>query len=125
LAELLDPTARGDDYAAVEDEAGSPIGFFHHKQPHGARLEIGLGLHPERTGQGFGKLPRGRARVRPPPLRSQAVHALPRQLHRRAITVYEGPASLNVRVFTHWTNGGEWEVIEMQRSALQGVSPSA
>ena len=28
LAELLDPTARGDDYVAVEDEAGSLIGFF-------------------------------------------------------------------------------------------------
>jgi hypothetical protein len=47
LAELLDPTARGDDYVAVEDEARSLIGFFHYKRPHGARLEIGLGLHPD------------------------------------------------------------------------------
>jgi ribosomal-protein-alanine N-acetyltransferase len=55
LAELLDPTARGNDYFAVEDEDGSLIGFFHFKTPHGPRLEIGLGLRPERTGQGLGK----------------------------------------------------------------------
>src|SRR5438132_508675 len=50
-----DQTARGDDYVAVEDEGGSLIGFFHYKQPQGPRLEIGLGLHPEWTGQGLGK----------------------------------------------------------------------
>jgi hypothetical protein len=47
---LLDPKARGDGYFAVEDEAGELIGFFHYRAPHGPRLEIGLGLHPDRTG---------------------------------------------------------------------------
>jgi hypothetical protein len=31
----------------------------------------------------------------------------------RAITVYERAGFAPVRVFTHWTNGGKWEFIEM------------
>jgi ribosomal-protein-alanine N-acetyltransferase len=37
--------------------------------------------------------------------------------NRRAITVYERAGFAPVRIFTHWTNGGEWEFVEMQRSA--------
>jgi ribosomal-protein-alanine N-acetyltransferase len=118
LAELLDPTARGDDYVAVEDEGGSLIGFFHYKRPHGARLEIGLGLHPEWTGQGLGKsfleAGLGYARRRFAPKQFTLSVA---SFNRRAITVYERAGFAHVRVFTHWTNGGEWEFIEMRRSA--------
>jgi ribosomal-protein-alanine N-acetyltransferase len=118
LAELLDPAARGDDYVAVEDEAGILIGFFHYKRPHGARLEIGLGLHPEWTGQGLGQsfVESG--------LEYARRHFAPEQFalsvatfNRRAITVYERAGFAPVRVFTHWTNGGEWEFVEMRRSA--------
>jgi GNAT superfamily N-acetyltransferase len=80
LAELLDPKARGDGYFAVEDEDGSLIGFFHYKTPHGPRLQIGLGLHPERTGQGLGKSFVEPARLRPRAVRRERVHALRRQL---------------------------------------------
>ena len=31
LAELLDPTLRGDEYVSVEDEAGEVVGFFQFK----------------------------------------------------------------------------------------------
>jgi GNAT superfamily N-acetyltransferase len=81
LAELLNPAARGDGYFAVKDEAGELIGFFHYKEPHAPRLEIGLGLHPDRTGQGLGKsfveagLDCGRERFGP-----RAFHALRRQV---------------------------------------------
>jgi [ribosomal protein S18]-alanine N-acetyltransferase len=118
FAELLDPTARGDDYVAVEDESGSLIGFFHYKRPHGARLEIGLGLHPEWTGQGLGKsfleagLEYARRRFAPKEFTLSVA-----SFNRRAITVYERAGFARVRVFTHWTNGGEWEFIEMRRSA--------
>jgi ribosomal-protein-alanine N-acetyltransferase len=118
LAELLDPTARGDDYVAVEDEAGSLIGFFHYKRPHGASLEIGLGLHPEWTGQGLGRsfleagLQYARRRFAPKQFTLSVA-----TFNRRAITVYERAGFAPVRVFTHWTNGGEWEFIEMRRSA--------
>jgi ribosomal-protein-alanine N-acetyltransferase len=118
LAELLDPTERGDDYVAVEDEAGSLIGFFHFKRPHGPRLEIGLGLHPEWTGRGLGKrfleagLDYARRRFAPKQFTLSVA-----SFNRRAIMVYERAGFAPVRVFTHWTNGREWEFIEMRRSA--------
>jgi ribosomal-protein-alanine N-acetyltransferase len=118
LAELLDPAARGDDYVAVEDEAGSLIGFFHYKRPHGARLEIGLGLHPDWTGRGLGQsfleagLEYARRRFAPKEFTLSVAG-----FNRRAITVYERAGFARVRVFTHWRNGGAWEFIEMRRSA--------
>jgi [ribosomal protein S18]-alanine N-acetyltransferase len=48
LAELLDSEARGEAYAAVEDEAGALVGYFSCKPRPGGMVEIGLGLHPER-----------------------------------------------------------------------------
>jgi [ribosomal protein S18]-alanine N-acetyltransferase len=118
LAELLDPAARGDGYFAVEDEGGSLIGFFHFKTPHGPRLEIGLGLHPERTGQGLGKsfveagLDFGRERFAP---RTFSLSVA--SFNRRAISVYGRAGFSAVRVFSHWTNGAEWEFVEMERPA--------
>jgi len=118
LAEFLDPTARGDDYVVVEDQAGSLIGWFHFKRPHGPKLEIGLGLHPEWTGQGLGKhfleagLEYARRRFAPTQFTLSVA-----SFNRRAITVYERAGFAPVRVYTHWTNGGEWEFIEMRRSA--------
>ena len=118
LAELLDPTARGDDYVAVEDEDDTLIGFVHYKRPHGATLEIGLGLHPDWTGHGLGTsfleagLEYGRSRFTPRQFTLSVA-----SFNRRAITVYERAGFARVRVFTHWTNGGEWEFIQMRRSA--------
>ena len=118
LAELLDPTARGDDYVAVEDEDDTLIGFVHYKRPHGATLEIGLGLHPDWTGHGLGKsfveagLAYGRRRFAPEQFTLSVA-----SFNRRAITVYERAGFARVCVFTHWTNGGEWEFIEMRRPA--------
>jgi ribosomal-protein-alanine N-acetyltransferase len=116
LAELLDPKARGDGYFAVDDEDGNLIGFFHFKTPHGPRLEIGLGLHPERTGQGLGKsfveagLDFGRERFAPREFTLSVA-----SFNRRAISVYERVGFSAVRVFSHSTNGAEWEFIEMER----------
>jgi ribosomal-protein-alanine N-acetyltransferase len=118
LAELLDPTARGNDYFAVEDEDDTLIGFFHFKTPHGPRLAIGLGLHPERTGQGLGKsfvearLDFGRARFVPREFTLSVA-----SFNRRAISVYERVGFSAVRVYSHWTNGAEWEFVEMERPA--------
>jgi [ribosomal protein S18]-alanine N-acetyltransferase len=118
LAELLDPTVRDDGYFAVEDEDGSLIGFFHFKTPHGTRLELGLGLHPGRTGQGLGKsfveagLDFGRKRFAPREFTLSVA-----SFNRRAIRVYERVGFSAVRVFSHWTNGAEWEFIEMERPA--------
>ena len=118
LAELLDATARADDYVAVEGVDGAVIGFLHYKRPHRATLEIGLGLRPDQTGRGLGRsfveagLEYARRRFAPVEFRLSVA-----TFNRRAITVYERAGFARVRVFTHWTNGGEWEFIEMQRSA--------
>jgi ribosomal-protein-alanine N-acetyltransferase len=118
LAELLNPTARGDGYFAVEDETGELIGFFHYKEPHAPRLEIGLGLRPDRTGQGLGKsfveagLDFGRERFAPREFTLSVA-----SFNRRAIKVYERVGFSTVRVFSHWTNGAEWEFVEMERPA--------
>jgi ribosomal-protein-alanine N-acetyltransferase len=118
LAELLDPLARGDDYIAVESQEGSLIGFFQYKRPRSANLEIGLGLHPSWTGQGLGTsfveagLEFARHRFAPAQFTLKVA-----SFNRRAITVYERAGFATVRVFKHWTNGREWEFIEMRRPA--------
>jgi ribosomal-protein-alanine N-acetyltransferase len=118
LAALLDPTARGEEHVAVENEADILIGYFHYKRPHGATLEIGLGLHPEWTGRGVGKsfveagLEYGRRHFAPKQFTLSVA-----SFNRRAITVYERAGFARVRVFTHWTNAAEWEFVEMRRLA--------
>jgi ribosomal-protein-alanine N-acetyltransferase len=118
LAELLDPALRADQYFAVEDEAADLVGFFGFKQTSGETLDVGLGLRPDRTGQGLGGafleagLEYARRRFAPEEFTLSVA-----SFNRRAITVYERAGFLNVRVFMHSTNGGEWEFVEMRRSA--------
>ena len=118
LAELLDPAARDDEYFAVDDEAGRLIGFFQCKRPHGESLDIGLGLHPDYTGQGLGAsfveagLEYARRRFAPKQFTLSVA-----SFNRRAITVYERVGFARVRVYEHRTSGGEWEFIEMRRPA--------
>jgi ribosomal-protein-alanine N-acetyltransferase len=118
LAELLDPTLRGDEHVSVEDEFGALIGYFHYKRPHGSTIEIGLGLHPEWTGRGLGRrfveagLDYGRRHFAPERFTLSVA-----TFNQRAITVYERAGFERVRVFTHRTNGADWEFVEMRRSA--------
>ena len=98
LRELLEPTRRGEAYWAVR--------------------EIGLGLRPDLTGRGIGAsfLAAGLefARARFAPERFTLAVAT---FNERAITVYERAGFARGRVYMHWTNGAEWEFIEMSRSA--------
>jgi ribosomal-protein-alanine N-acetyltransferase len=88
------------------------------KQREAGTLQIGLGLHPERTGQGLGGafleagLDFARSRFQP----AQFVLSVA-TFNRRAITVYERAGFTAVRVFMHSTNGGDWEFVEMRRPA--------
>jgi [ribosomal protein S18]-alanine N-acetyltransferase len=118
LAELLDPEARKDFYASVEDEACVLVGYFTFKPKAPGILEIGLGLHPEKIGRGHGGafltagLEYARRRFAPEEF-TLAVASF----NRRAITVYERAGFAPVRVYMHSTNGGEWEFVEMRRPA--------
>jgi [ribosomal protein S18]-alanine N-acetyltransferase len=118
LAELLDPAARAEQYFAVETSDRPLVGFFQYKRPHGRDLEIGLGLHPSCTGKGLGAhfleagLDFARGTFAPATFRLSVA-----RFNRRAITIYERAGFAVVRVYTHWTNGAEWEFIEMTRPA--------
>ena len=87
----------------------------HFKRPASAPVEIGLGLHPERTGRGLGAsflaAGLGYARSRYAPTRFVLAVAA---FNRRAITVYERAGFTAIRVYMHSTNGGEWEFVEME-----------
>jgi len=118
LAELLDSEARGEAYAAVEDEFGALVGYFSCKPKPGGVLEIGLGLHPKKTGRGHGGaflaagLDYARRRFAPEQFSLSVA-----TFNRRAITVYERAGFAPVRVYMHSTNGGDWEFVEMRRPA--------
>jgi ribosomal-protein-alanine N-acetyltransferase len=118
LAELLDPAARGEAYAAVDDPDGELVGYFSYKPAEQGTIVIGLGLRPDHTGRGLGGgfieagLEYGRARYMPEEF-SLAVATF----NRRAITVYERAGFAPVRTYMHHTNGADWEFVEMRRRA--------
>ena len=116
LRELLEPARRGEAYWAVRDDADELVGHFSFKP--GSAVEIGLGLRPDLTGRGLGAsfLAAGLefARARFAPERFTLAVAT---FNERAITVYERAGFVRGRVYMHWTNGAEWEFIEMTRSA--------
>jgi [ribosomal protein S18]-alanine N-acetyltransferase len=118
LAELLSPQLRGEAYFSVDGEDGELAGFFAFKQRQPDTVEVGLGLHPERTGHGLGTtfvdagLRYARSRFRP----ARFVLAVA-TFNRRAITVYERAGFARGRVYMHATNGGYWEFVEMTRPA--------
>jgi [ribosomal protein S18]-alanine N-acetyltransferase len=118
LAELLDPAKRGEAYAAVDDSDGELIGYFSFKPRERERetIEIGLGLRPDHTGQGFGLdfvvvgLDHARSQLGP-----QEFSLAVATFNKRAITVYERAGFATVRRYMHHTNGGDWEFVEMRR----------
>lgn len=120
LAELLDPAARAGQYFGVETSERILIGFFQYKLPHGASLAIGLGLHPGWTDRGIGTrfleagLDFASRSFAPETFRLSVA-----TFNRRAITVYERAGFATTRRYKHWTNGAEWEFIEMQRPARE------
>ena len=118
LAELLDPTWRGEAYAAVDDAGGELVGFFSFKRKEPGTLELGLGLRPDHTGRGLGLefvragLDEARSRLGPERF-TLAVAAF----NARAIAVYERAGFREVRRYRHHTGGADWEFVEMRRPA--------
>jgi ribosomal-protein-alanine N-acetyltransferase len=117
LRELLDSALRRDAYWAVRDEANELVGYFDFKPKDEQTVEIGLGLRPDLTGRGLGGsfLAAGLefARTRFAPARFVLSVAT---FNERAIKVYERAGFAPERIYMHWTNGAEWEFLEMSRS---------
>lgn len=114
LALFTNPTNWADKYA-VFDSTGERVGFFSFELDDGdGTLEIGLGMHPELTGQGHGQsfVEAGlefAAETYDPEVFSLTVATF----NERAISVYA-----DVGFERQETNGGEYEFLRMTRSNL-------
>ena len=114
-AELLDSAGWKGRYFAVLDEAEEIIGFFCFDL-RGDTVEVGLGLRPERTGKGLGRvfvqagLAFARERFHPQAFRIQVA-----EFNQRAIRVYERLGFRKEKKFLQQTNGGEYEFVSMVR----------
>ncbi len=114
LAELLDPTLRGDSMFAVRDDAGELVGFFAYQNSDGV-VDFGLGLHPDLTGKGLGEhfvragLEFAQTRFSP-----KTVQLRVAAFNQRAIKVYERVGFNEVERYMNRTNGGEFEFVRME-----------
>lgn len=102
-----------DDKYAVFDAERERVGFFSFESADGT-LEIGLGMHPDLTGQGNGKsfveagLEFAEVAYHPEEF-SLAVATF----NERAISVYETLGFEQRETFVQETNGGEYEFLRM------------
>lgn len=114
LAELLDPKRREGVYFSVR-EGEDLVGFFQFEK-EGVSVAVGLGLRPDLTGRGLGPgfvlEGLGFAGERFAPARFTLSVAT---FNKRAISVYERVGFWRERIFTHETNGGEYEFLSMVR----------
>jgi ribosomal-protein-alanine N-acetyltransferase len=117
LAELLDQERRRGVYFSVLDGENRLAGFFQFERKDGT-VEVGLGLGPDLTGKGLGArfvlsgLAFARARFSP-----QRFTLSVATFNERAIGAYERVGFRRGEVYTHETNGGEYEFLPMWREA--------
>jgi [ribosomal protein S18]-alanine N-acetyltransferase len=117
LAELLDQERRRGIYFTVLDGENRLAGFFQFARKDGT-VEVGLGLRPDLTGRGRGAefvvsgLAFARARFSP-----QRFTLSVATFNERAIGAYERVGFRRGEVYTHETNGGEYEFLPMWREA--------
>lgn len=113
LAVLLDPEKRKASYFSVDNEDGDLIGFLHVTQNRDVAT-IGLGLRPDRTGHGLGLsfvlacLGFARDRFSIEQFRLDVA-----VFNQRAIRVYRQAGFRVVRRYSHRTNGGWYDFLEM------------
>ena len=119
LAEFLDlDDWEPDSHFGVWDPDGSLVGFFAFEHQEPTVIEVGLGLRPDRTGHGHGRL-----FVRTG-LRFAREHFHPERFtlavaafNRRAVTLYRSLGFTEAGRFVQRTNGGEYDFIRMTLSA--------
>ena len=113
LADLLSADFRRGRYFEVIDVAGDLIGFFEFKREFDP-LEIGLGLHPEHTGQGWGldfiRLGMDFARTK---FGATTLVLSVATFNKRAIAVYERAGFRPVETYLHHSLNSEIEFLRM------------
>ncbi len=117
LARLLDAERRSDRSFSARDGSGELVGFFTYSRD-GDTVVVGLGLRPDRTGQGFGArfveqgLTFARDRYAPRRFRLDVA-----AFNERAVKAYERAGFVRTRSFIEDTNGGALPFVEMERPA--------
>jgi ribosomal-protein-alanine N-acetyltransferase len=116
LAELLNPHNWDGSYYIVVNEHDTLIGFFIFITRPGNSLEIGLGLHPDLTGQGFGLnfLLAGLAFAREQ-FAPQQLSLKVATFNKRAIKLYIHAGFQAQETYLQSTNGGTFEFLQMIR----------
>jgi ribosomal-protein-alanine N-acetyltransferase len=114
-AEFLDPSNWADTYA-VEDAAGTLVGFFEFTP--GETVEIGLGMRPDHTGRGLGRafVEAGLA-FASERYGAGAFELAVASFNERALAVYETLGFERLETYSQETNGGEHEFVRMHRAA--------
>ncbi|UTF53932.1 GNAT family N-acetyltransferase [Natronosalvus rutilus] len=100
---------------AVEDGDGTLVGFFD-LTPRNQFVEVGLGMHPDLTGQGLGRtfVEAGLRHARDD-LEADVFELAVATFNDRAISVYEDIGFEYVETYSQRTNGGEYEFLRMRR----------
>ena len=117
LAELLDPKRRKDVYFSVLDDGDRLVGFFQFENEVKS-VDVVPGLRPDLPGRGLGVefvlAGLAFARERFAPGRFTVSVAT---FNARAIRIYDRAGFRRGEVYTHETNGGEYEFPRMEREA--------
>ncbi|WP_377890145.1 GNAT family N-acetyltransferase [Alkalihalobacillus sp. R86527] len=114
LAEFLDPNMRGESMFAVT-KSDELIGFFSANQVSRDTVDIGLGLRPDLTGHGYGKvfLEAGLTHVQSTYAPARITLAVA-TFNQRAIALYRKLGFQDVETFMQETNGSTFEFLKMR-----------
>ena len=114
LAELLDPSLRGDSMFGVRDGASELVGFFAFQVADGV-VDYGLGLRPDLTGRGLGAdFARAGLDFAKTRFSTKTIQLQVAAFNKRAIKVYHRIGFRQVENFMNRTNGGEFEFVRME-----------
>lgn len=113
--EFISPSQRSEHtYAAWDQE--DLIGFFTFHPIGGRKVEMGLGLHPDRTGKGFGEsfVKEGLAFARDN-YRAEVFLLAVALFNKRAIKVYEKIGFKKTESYQQRTNGDVYPFVKMEK----------
>lgn len=113
LAEFINPLTRGAVFAAISNQ--ELIGFISVDIHTVGQIEIGLGLRPDLTGQGYGVVFLSQALNYMKSKFSPSIISLAvATFNKRAISLYKKIGFIEETTFMQHTNGGDYEFVNMK-----------
>lgn len=123
LAELLDPSERGDKYYMVK-KGNEEIGFFCFEVGHDS-VDVGLGMKPELTGKGLGlKFLEAGLRYVLSKYNPKEITLSVATFNKRAIKVYKRAGFEPAETFMQDTNGSRFEFLKMKYECAKETTTS-